>query len=78
LWSYYSLREVENELAREHLKLLRTTLSKRPDSKTLLRKLDAWLKVKGRGETCFKGETQAEKQKGKSGSTGTSFAGDTR
>ena len=78
LWSYYSVREVENELAKEHLNLLRTTLSKRPDSKRLLSKLDRWLKIKGRGETCFNGETQAEKPKTKAGSTRASFIGDTR
>jgi ArsR family transcriptional regulator, arsenate/arsenite/antimonite-responsive transcriptional repressor len=78
LWSYYSLRAVEDGLAKEHLKLLRTTLAKRPDSKILLNKLNAWFKIKGRGETCIKGETQAEKQKSKDGSTRTSIAGETR
>jgi|WetSurSiteA1Bulk_404760.scaffolds.fasta_scaffold24645_2 ArsR family transcriptional regulator, arsenate/arsenite/antimonite-responsive transcriptional repressor len=78
LWSYYSLREPNDGLAKEHLKVLRTTLSKRPDSKILLSKLNAWLKVKGRGETCFKAETQAEKSKTKEGSPRASFTGDTR
>jgi ArsR family transcriptional regulator, arsenate/arsenite/antimonite-responsive transcriptional repressor len=46
LWSYYSLRELHDGLAKEHLKVLRTTLSKHPDSKLLLAKLNAWLKVR--------------------------------
>lgn len=54
LWSYYSLRPVEDKLIKEHLKLLRTTLSRRADAKQLLRKLNVWLKEKNRGETCSK------------------------
>jgi ArsR family transcriptional regulator len=54
LWSYYSLRPTEDKLAGEHLKLLRTNLSKRADAKQLLAKLNAWLKVKKSGETCLK------------------------
>ena len=54
LWSFYSLRPVEDELAKEHLKLLRTSLSKRPDAKQLLAKLDAWLRAKKSGETYLK------------------------
>ena len=52
LWSYYSLRPVEDKLIKEHLKLLRTSLSRRADAKQLLTKLNAWLKEKKRGETC--------------------------
>ncbi len=59
LWSYYSLRPTDDELAEAHLKLLRTSLSKRADSKQLLIKLNAWLKVKKSGETCLK--TQRER-----------------
>ena len=54
LWSYYSLSTVEDKLVKEHLKLLRTSLSRRADAKQLLRKLNAWLKEKSRGETCIK------------------------
>jgi ArsR family transcriptional regulator, arsenate/arsenite/antimonite-responsive transcriptional repressor len=52
-WSYYSLRPVEDELAKEHLKLLRTNLSKRQDAKQILTKLNAWLKVKQCGDVKF-------------------------
>jgi ArsR family transcriptional regulator len=52
LWSDYSLRSPEDELARNHLKLLRTTLAKHPDAEPLLDKLNAWLKEKSRGATC--------------------------
>ena len=52
LWSYYSLRPADDQLAEAHLKLLRTSLSKRADAKQLLVKLNAWLKVKKSGETC--------------------------
>ena len=78
LWSYYSLRELNDGLAKEHLKVLRTTLSKHSDSKLLLSKLNAWLKVKRRGETCFKAESQAEKSKTKEGSARALYTGDTR
>ena len=54
LWSYYSLRPVEDKLIKEHLKLLRTSLSRRADAKQLLRKLNAWLKEKNRNTTCSK------------------------
>ena len=52
LWSYYSLRTPEDSLAKEHLKILRATLAKRPDAKPLLGKLNAWLKTKTRSATC--------------------------
>jgi ArsR family transcriptional regulator, arsenate/arsenite/antimonite-responsive transcriptional repressor len=53
LWTYYSLRPPEDELARNHLKLLRTTLAKHPDAKPILDKLSAWLKEKSRGASCL-------------------------
>ena len=52
LWSYYSLRPVEDELVGAHLKLLKASLSKRADAKQLLARLSAWLKAKKSGETC--------------------------
>jgi ArsR family transcriptional regulator, arsenate/arsenite/antimonite-responsive transcriptional repressor len=53
LWSYYSLRtEVEDALAKDHLKLLKMTLAKRPDAKPLLNKLNSWLKEKKRTANC--------------------------
>jgi len=52
LWSYYSLRPVEDELAKDHLRLLRTTLAKRPDAKPLLQKLNDWLNAKDHGAVC--------------------------
>ena len=51
-WSYYSLCPMEDRLAREHLKLLKTNLSKRPDAKQLIMKLNTWLKEKAQGATC--------------------------
>jgi ArsR family transcriptional regulator len=54
LWSYYSLRPVEDKLIKEHLKLLRTSLSRRADAKQLLRKLHTWLKEKDRNTACGK------------------------
>ena len=54
LWSYYSLRPVEDKLIKEHLKLLRTSLSRREDAKQLLRKLNVWLKEKNRNTICGK------------------------
>jgi ArsR family transcriptional regulator, arsenate/arsenite/antimonite-responsive transcriptional repressor len=52
LWSYYSLCPPTDELARNHMKLLRATLAKHPDAKLLLNKLNAWLKEKSRGASC--------------------------
>lgn len=78
LWSYYSLRAVGDELARAHLKLLRTTLSKRPDSRILLSRLREWLKAKNCGENAFKSARQPEKLKPKADSNRASCAGETR
>jgi len=55
LWSYYSLRRIEDDLARAHLRLLKASLSKRADARRLLAELDAWLKAKKSGTTCVKG-----------------------
>ena len=52
LWSYYSLCTPQDELAKSHLKMLRTTLAKHPDAKPLLEKLNVWLKEKSRSASC--------------------------
>ncbi len=79
LWAYYSLRPIEDELAKQHLKLLRKTLANRPDAKPLLGKLDSWLRAKSHGETCANDNGNApSKRKARDGSTGASFAGETR
>lgn len=52
LWSYYQLRPVDDELAEQHLELLRATLAKRPDAAPLLRKLHEWLATTERGAEC--------------------------
>jgi ArsR family transcriptional regulator, arsenate/arsenite/antimonite-responsive transcriptional repressor len=59
LWSYYSLCPPEDELARHHLKLLRTTLAKHPDAKPLLTKLNGWLREKKRTASCLPNSTQS-------------------
>ncbi len=51
-WSYYSLCPVEDPLVKEHLKVLKTSLSKRPESRQLLAKLNVWLKEKAQGASC--------------------------
>jgi ArsR family transcriptional regulator len=51
-WSYYSLCPVEDKLAKDHLKLLKTTLSRIPEADRLLEKLHAWLKEKEEGALC--------------------------
>jgi ArsR family transcriptional regulator, arsenate/arsenite/antimonite-responsive transcriptional repressor len=53
LWSYYSFRPPEDELAKSHMELLRTTLARHPEAKPLLKKLNVWLKEKGRGASCL-------------------------
>jgi ArsR family transcriptional regulator, arsenate/arsenite/antimonite-responsive transcriptional repressor len=60
LWSYYSLCPPPDELSRNHLKLLRTTLAKNPDAKPLLSKLNAWLKEKSRGASCHDTSTSSK------------------
>jgi ArsR family transcriptional regulator len=79
LWSYYSLRKAEDELAKNHLKLLRKTLANRAEAKPLLKKLDSWLKAKGRGEACVTSNVNiSSKRKARAGSFRASFAGETR
>ena len=79
LWAYYSLCPAEDELVRDHLKLLRKTLANLPDAKPLLEKLGAWLKAKSRGETCIDNNGNvSSKRRAKAGSTRASFAGETR
>ncbi len=65
LWSYYSLCQPEDELAKNHLKLLRATLAKHPDAKPLLDKLNAWLREKSRGASCVN-SSMSSKNKTKS------------
>ncbi len=52
LWSYYSLRRVEDDLSRAHLKLLKANLSRRADAGHLLARLDAWRREKKRSGFC--------------------------
>jgi ArsR family transcriptional regulator len=54
LWSYYQLRPVEDDLAKQHLDVLRSTLAKRRHAVQLLRKLHDWLSTKNRGAECVK------------------------
>ena len=77
LWSYYSLRPVENKLIKEHLKLLRTSLSRRADAKQLLSKLNTWLEQKKRGETCLKSSAHGSATI-KASQTKASFSGEIR
>jgi ArsR family transcriptional regulator, arsenate/arsenite/antimonite-responsive transcriptional repressor len=79
LWAYYSLRPVEDELAKDHLKLLRKTLASHPDAKPLLGKLDSWLKEKNRGVRCVNNNGNvSSKRKARAGSIRASFAGENR
>ena len=77
LWAYYSLCPVEDDLEKDHLKLLRKTLANQPDAKTLLEKLDSWLKAKARGETCVTTNGHLS-SKSKSRLVRVPFAGETR
>jgi hypothetical protein len=63
LWSYYTLRPVENALARRHLNVLRTTLAQRSDAAPLLAKLHIWLQTKDLGANCSKATTAAPKKR---------------
>jgi ArsR family transcriptional regulator len=51
-WSYYSLCPVKDKLAKDHLKHLKTTLSRLPEADQLLEKLHTWLKEKEKGASC--------------------------
>jgi ArsR family transcriptional regulator len=79
LWSYYSLRPVNDELAEAHLRLLKASLSKRADAKQLLTKLNAWLKAKKSGETCIKnGDCARATKNARSSSPSTYLSGGAR
>jgi ArsR family transcriptional regulator len=78
LWSYYSLCAPRDELARNHLNLLRTTLAKNPDAKQLLEKLNGWLKEKSGGAGCLPNQNSLKKLRARSGSIEASFTGETR
>jgi len=79
LWSYYSLRSVEDPDVRAQMKLLRATLSKRADAKHLLKKLNAWLKAKKSGGMCAgSGSLIRAIRNGKSGSVQAPLNGDTQ
>ena len=60
LWTHYALRPVEDQLAQQHLSVLRTTLAKRTDAAPLLAKLHAWLEAKNRAVDCHKDSACAE------------------
>jgi ArsR family transcriptional regulator len=79
LWSYYSLRSVDDPDIKAQLKLLRASLSKRTDAKQLLMKLNAWLKAKKSGEICLKsGSLIRAIRNGKTGSLQTHLNGGAR
>jgi ArsR family transcriptional regulator len=72
LWSYYSLRPIEDPDIQAQLKLLWTSLSKRSDAKQLLKKLNTWLKAKKSGEICTRsGSLIRAIRNGKTGSVQT-------
>ena len=55
LWSYYSLRSIEDPFLAAQLRLLRTSLSRQADAKQLVQKLNTWLKEKESGTICLNG-----------------------
>ena len=78
LWSYYSLRPVEDELVEAQLKVLKASLAKRADSKQLLTKLNVWLKAKNSGETCANSDCVRTARTIKSNSTSNYLNGGSR
>ena len=54
LWSHYALRPAQDELAKNHLALLRRSLADRPDAAPLLKALQRWLDGKRPGMACAK------------------------
>jgi ArsR family transcriptional regulator, arsenate/arsenite/antimonite-responsive transcriptional repressor len=76
-WSYYSLSPVEDMLAKEHLNLLKASLSRRPDAEQLLVKLNAWLKEKEQNMSCAKDDMHCSTPI-KTGAMKPSLAGGTR
>jgi len=76
-WSYYSLCPVEDRLANDHLKLLKTTLSRHPEADQLLEKLHTWLKEKEQGVSCTPDGKRCSAPI-KAGGMKPSFAGGTR
>jgi ArsR family transcriptional regulator, arsenate/arsenite/antimonite-responsive transcriptional repressor len=61
LWSYYSLRPIDNKIAEEYLNLLKASLEKQAEAKQLLKKLNVWLKAKKNNDTCIKNSGCAPK-----------------
>ena len=76
-WSYYSLCPIEDKLAKNHLKHLKTTLSRLPEADQLLEKLHVWLKEKEMGASCSPDGKQCSTTV-KAGGMRPSFAGGTR
>ena len=76
-WSYYSLCPIEDRLAKDHLKLLKTTLSRLPEADQLLEKLHVWLKEKEMGASCAPDGKRCSTTV-KAGGMRPSFAGGTR
>jgi len=66
LWSYYSLCQPQDELARNHLKLLRTTLAKNSEAGPLIEKLNRWLKKKSRNSCCVPDQNFLKKTRARS------------
>jgi ArsR family transcriptional regulator len=52
LWVYYSLRPLEDGLAKGHLDQLRSHLANHPEVAELLKELSAWLRRKGAETRC--------------------------
>jgi len=76
-WSYYSLCPVEDRLANDHLKLLKTTLSRLSEADQLIEKLHTWLKEKEKGASCTPDGKHCSTTV-KAGGMKPSFAGGTR
>ena len=76
LWSYYSLCPASDELAREHIDLLRGSLARRPDADQLLSRLRDWLEAKDRGAVCSKeGASAFTPKQGSAGQTASTRRG---
>ena len=54
LWVYYSLRPLEDGLAKGHLDQLRSHLANHPEAAELLKELSTWLHHKGAETLCVR------------------------
>jgi ArsR family transcriptional regulator, arsenate/arsenite/antimonite-responsive transcriptional repressor len=78
LWVYYTLRPVQDRLAKHHLEKLRPHLADRPDAALLLERLSVWLRRKGAETRCAQKSSSRTNQRTTAGKTSSALSGGSR